>query len=172
VVDLNARERQQRWVGLRIAGSAALALILIGGCAGPDGAPDEAPRAGERPAAAGLTVEEMEKGIGPVTRVDLGPLDEELAHVGGEIYAMKCASCHQMEERFVGPPLGDVMERRTPEFVMNMILNPAEMVERHPVVREMLAEYFTPMPFQNVSEPEARAIVEYLRTVGSTAEAD
>lgn len=71
--------------------------------------------------------------------------------------------CHNMEGRMVGPELGDVMERRSPEFVMNFILNPSGMTREHPVGQELLQEYMTAMPYQNVKEDEARAIVEFLR---------
>lgn len=112
----------------------------------------------------GLTEFELEHGIGPVTeRVELGAIDAEKAEEGRSIYAMKCEACHNMEGRMVGPALGDVLDRRSPEFVMNFILNPSGMTREHPVGQELLREYMTPMPFQNVSEPEARAIVEYLR---------
>jgi len=113
----------------------------------------------------GLTEFELEHGIGPITeRVDVGDeIDGELVTKGRNIYEMKCEMCHNMEGRMVGPELGDVMERRSPEFVMNFILNPSGMTREHPVGQELLQEYMTAMPFQNVKEDEARAIVEFLR---------
>lgn len=48
---------------------------------------------------------------------------------------------------------------------MNMILNPSEMVQKDPIAKGHLAEYPTQMPFQNVSQEDARAILEYLRSV-------
>lgn len=113
----------------------------------------------------GLTEFELEHGIGPVTeRVDISDeIDDELVTKGRNIYEMKCEMCHNMEGRMVGPALGDVMERRSAEFVMNFILNPGEMTREHPVGQELLQEYMTTMPFQNIKEDEARAIVEFLR---------
>lgn len=111
-----------------------------------------------------LTEVELEQGIGPVRDLELGPVDSELAAEGETVFTMKCSACHKLEEQYVAPPLGDVLERRRPEFVMNMILNANEMVQRHPVVKELLAEYFTPMPVQVTEETEARAILEYLRS--------
>jgi len=113
----------------------------------------------------GFTEFELEHGIGPVTdRVEIADdIDPAMAEQGRSIYAMKCEACHNMEGRMVGPALGDVLDRRSPEFVMNFILNPSGMAREHPVGQELLQEYMTPMPFQNVSESEARAIVEYLR---------
>ena len=112
-----------------------------------------------------LTAEQLELGVGPVRRVTLGEVETELAERGQGVFSLKCAACHKLDERYVGPPLGDVLERRTPEFVMNMMLNPAEMVEKHPAMRELLAQYMTPMPNQGLTEADARAVLEYLRSV-------
>ena len=46
---------------------------------------------------------------------------------------------------------------------MNMVLNPQEMVERHPVAKKLLAEHMTSMPNQGLTPDEARQVVEYLR---------
>ena len=113
--------------------------------------------------ASGLTAEELENGIGPVREVELGPLDPALAAQGEQEFTNMCSSCHHLGDRYVGPPLAGVLQRRTPEFVMNMILNPQEMVDRHPGVKAMLGEYYTPMPNLGLDETRARAIVEYLR---------
>ena len=48
---------------------------------------------------------------------------------------------------------------------MNMMLNPDEMVRKHPEARALLAEFMAPMPNQNVTEADARALVEYLRVM-------
>lgn len=112
-----------------------------------------------------LTAFEMEHGIGPVTEtVDFGEIDKKLAAHGEDIFSMKCEMCHNMEGRMVGPELGNVLDRRSPEFVMNMILNPGGMTKEHPIGKELLQEYMTAMPFQNVSKDDARAIIEYLRS--------
>lgn len=113
----------------------------------------------------GLTEFELEHGIGPITeRIEIrDDLDPELIEQGRNIYEMKCEMCHSMEGRMVGPPLGEITDLRSPEFLMNMILNPGEMARSHPVGQELLREYMTVMPFQNVQRDEARAIVEFLR---------
>ena len=144
---------------LGVLALAALALTVLAGC----GDANDAPRSG--PEEEGLTEFQLEHGIGPITEeITLGDPDPELAREGEEIFQFNCEACHRMEERFVGPPLGDVMDRRSPAFVMNFILNPEQMARQHPVGQELLAEYPLVMPFQNISEDEARAILEYLRT--------
>jgi mono/diheme cytochrome c family protein len=113
----------------------------------------------------GLTAFQLEHGIGPITEeVELGPLDEDLATQGEQVFQLNCEACHRMEERFVGPPLGDVVDRRSPAFILNFILNPEQMAREHPEGQALMREYPLVMPFQNISEDEARAILEYLRT--------
>lgn len=103
------------------------------------------------------------KGIGPVSSVTLGALDGAKATQGEGIFKTKCSACHKMDERYVGPALKGVTQRRSPEWIMNMILNPAEMLQKDPTAKELLATYMTQMTFQNVTEEEARAILEYFR---------
>lgn len=115
---------------------------------------------------AGLSEFELKHGIGPIKEpLQLGPIDPDLVARGKEIFDVKCSACHKLFSRWVGPPLGDVLEKRTPEFVMNMILNPDEMIKKHPEVKDLLREYLTVMTFQNVTVDDARAILEYLRSV-------
>ncbi len=104
-----------------------------------------------------------EKGVGPVTELKLGPLDENLAKKGKELFSAKCGACHKMEERFVGPALKDVTKRRQPEWILNMILNPVEMTQKDPEAMKLLEEFLTQMTFQNVTEEEAKNILEYFR---------
>ncbi|CAN5385388.1 hypothetical protein BH23BAC3_BH23BAC3_31390 [soil metagenome] len=53
---------------------------------------------------------------------------------------------------------------------MNMKLNPDQMQKEHPEVKKLLAEYITPMPNQNITREEARAIVEYLASASQEAD--
>ena len=106
------------------------------------------------------------KGIGPITSVTLADeIDQDLAAKGAEVYIKMCSACHKPDKRFVGPAPKGIMERRTPEWIMNMILNPDEMVQKDPIAKALLAEYLSPMANQNLTEEEARAILEYFRTL-------
>ena len=150
---------------IRLAG----ALLVVGAvaCGGSSGDSGDA-ASNQAQAGSGsdeLTAFQLEHGIGPVTEVvEVGALDPAMAQVGEEAFAIKCASCHKLTERYVGPALGDVTERRSASYIMNMILNPKEMYEQHPEGKALLAEYLSFMPDQNVTPEEARAIVEYLRS--------
>jgi cytochrome c2 len=102
-------------------------------------------------------------GIGPITKVDLGPINQALVENGKQIFETKCLACHKLDQKYVAPRLGDVTRRRTPEFIMNQILNPAENIQKNPEIKKYLGEFPTPMTFQNVTKNDARAILEYLR---------
>jgi cytochrome c len=113
----------------------------------------------------GLTPFQLEHGIGPITQeMNLSEIDLSMAERGKAHFDSKCMSCHKFGDRYVGPDLQNVTETRSPAYIMNMILNPAEMIQKHPEAKAKLAEYMTQMPYQNVTEQEAREILEYLRS--------
>ena len=105
-----------------------------------------------------------DKGVGPITSLELGELDTALAGKGKEVYKAKCTACHKISKRFVGPGLKGVTQRRSPEWIMNMILDPERMVVENEAAKQLLMEYNAPMANQNLTEDEARAILEYFRT--------
>lgn len=113
----------------------------------------------------GLTDFEMEHGVGPIKqKITLSEtIDKTLATKGEKIFEVKCYQCHRIDSKLVGPPLFDVAARRKPEYILNMILNPEGMLQKHPEPKKLLAQYLTPMTFQNVTKDEALAILEYLR---------
>jgi mono/diheme cytochrome c family protein len=105
-----------------------------------------------------------DKGVGPITSITLGEIDPALAEQGKALFTAKCSACHKIDKRFVGPALKGAIDRRTPEWIMNMILNPDKMVVENEEAKKLLAEYLSPMANQSLKEEEARAILEYLRT--------
>jgi hypothetical protein len=50
---------------------------------------------------------------------------------------------------------------------MNMMLNPQQMTQENPAAKELFATYLVQMTFQDVSHDDARAILEYFRSVDS-----
>ena len=103
-------------------------------------------------------------GIGPVKNVKLGPIDSKLAAEGKSLFNSNCTACHSLQQKIVGPPLGDITKQRTPEFVMNMILNAPVMEQKDPKVETLVEKYHVNMPNTGLSEKQARAILEYLRS--------
>ncbi len=107
------------------------------------------------------------KGIGPITSVTFGSeIDQNLAAKGEQLFKSKCVACHKANQKFIGPPMAGIYKIRSPEWVMNMIMNPTEMLEKDPVAKALLKEYNnTLMINQNIPETEARAMAEWFRTL-------
>lgn len=104
------------------------------------------------------------KGVGKFTSVQIGLIDAAMAEKGQAVFTAKCSACHKVtDEKLVGPGLKGVTLRRTPEWIMNQITNPAEMEQKDPVGKALLAKYLTQMTFQNVTDEETRQILEYFR---------
>lgn len=91
-------------------------------------------------------------------------LDAAIASEGEKVYGVKCASCHKLTgERLVGPGWHGVTERRKPEWIMNFITNPDPMINKDPAVQAQLELCLVRMPNQNLSDTEARNILEFMR---------
>ncbi|MFK5981917.1 MAG: cytochrome c [Flavobacteriaceae bacterium] len=107
------------------------------------------------------------KGIGPIKSVTLGAeIDQAMAAKGKAIYKSKCTACHKPTKKFIGPAPKGVLTRRSPEWIMNMILNPDEMVQKDPDAKALLMEFNgSPMANQSLTEEEARQVLEFFRTL-------
>lgn len=124
-------------------------------------------KAAKTEASAEVPVDLDNKGIGPITSISFNDaIDPALAEQGEEIFGNKCTACHMPNKRMIGPAMSGVYERRSPEWVMNMMLNPTEMIKKDPIAKALLKEYNNAMMTnQNLKEDEARALAEYLRTL-------
>ncbi len=157
-----------------------LCSVLMIGCGGKEEkkkegfSVDRAKTTTEKPAPAPAattkaseTIDLTNKGVGSVTSVTLAPeVDQAMAKKGEEIYSQMCLACHKVGKKFIGPAPDGVLERRTPEWVMNMILHPEIMVKEDPLAKALLIEFNgAPMANQGLTEQQARDILEYFRTL-------
>ncbi len=113
------------------------------------------------------TIDLTNKGVGPITSVTLSnEIDQAMVTKGADIYKKMCTACHRPDKKFIGPAPKGVMKRRTPEWIMNMILDPEGMVKNDPLAKDLLMEFNgAPMANQNLTEEDARAVLEYFRTL-------
>ena len=152
------------------------AIILIG-CGGKEEkkkegfsyekkASTEQTKTTEATVPASKQVDLSNKGIGPIKSLTLDAVDQEMAAHGADVFKKMCTACHRPDKKFIGPSPKDILNRRAPEWVMNMILNPDEMVQKDPLAKALLIEFNgSPMANQNLSEEDARAVLEYFRTL-------
>jgi mono/diheme cytochrome c family protein len=96
--------------------------------------------------------------------VTIGTLDAALATKGEAIASSKCFSCHKLSaEKLVGPGWKGVTERRTPYWIMNFITSPDPMINKDPELQAQLELCLVRMPNQNLSDDDARQVVEFMR---------
>ena len=105
-------------------------------------------------------------GIGPIKELKLGAIDEKLVKEGKNIFNSKCFACHRLDSKLVGPPLRNITKQSPPVFLMNYLLNTTEMQKKEPQLKKLIKEYNgVVMPDQQLKEKQARAVLEYLRSV-------
>jgi len=108
-----------------------------------------------------------EDGIGPIKEVELGEkIDGSLVSKGNSLYYSKCYACHQLDNRIVGPPLRNITKEVSPAYFMNYLLNTTEMQKKVPRVKNLIKKFNgVLMPDQSLSKKQARALLEYFRSV-------
>lgn len=138
--------------------------VLVYSCAGDGDKKEETTTTTETPAATEEPAAN-DKGIGKFQNVELtNPLDQGMITEGKVVYEVKCAACHKLTgEKMVGPGWEGVTERRTPEWIMNFVTNVDEMLEKDPEAQAMLEICMVRMPNQNLSDAEARNVLEFMR---------
>ena len=146
----------KKYVGYALAAAAVLALAFAAKCEIPAKMPPPG----------------LPKGIGPYAEKELklDPcIDKELAKKGEQLFEQYCSGCHKITERYVGPPLKGVTLARSPEWIMNLLLNTEEMIWNDPIANALLQQYLTVMrPSPDMTEEDFRAVYEYLRYIDAT----
>lgn len=143
----------------------SLSLLLLA-CAGNNNTQPAASdaTAADEPAA-GNPSYDPERGTGRFTSVEVSPtLNSALAESGQKVYEVKCGSCHKLtDEKLVGPGWKGVTSRHKPEWILNFITNPDEMLDKDPKAQAMLELCLVRMPQQNLTDDEARSVYEFMR---------
>lgn len=92
------------------------------------------------------------------------PLNKDWVAAGKADYELKCLACHKLtDEKLVGPGWAGVTKKRQPLWIMNMITNVDMMLESDPEAQKLLEECLVRMPNQNISEAQARQLLEFMR---------
>jgi cytochrome c len=142
-----------------------LSMVFLLSCGGGESKKtEEMPQPGQKTEEVANPMEDI--GIGPVKSITLSDkVDEAMAQKGNQVYQEKCKSCHNEYKKYIGPAPVGVLKRRSPEWVMNMILNPEEMVQKDPIAKGLIRIYASPMANQHLTQDEARQVLEYFRTL-------
>jgi cytochrome c551/c552 len=142
--------------------AAAVVLYACGGNSNTVAAPADNSAA---KAESGNPTYDPNRGEGKFTSVAVGDkLDAPMADAGEKIFSVKCSACHKLtEEKLVGPGWKGVTARHKPEWIMNFITNTDKMIDKDPKAQAMLELCLVRMPNQNLSDDDARRLLEFMR---------
>lgn len=147
-----------------LTGIALFSMLGIAACGG-EGATNSANSSESNTETIAKEEASNDKGIGKFTAVELiTPLDQKMVEAGKGVYDLKCGSCHRLnEEKLVGPGWKGVTSRRKLEWIMNFATNAEEMLAKDAAAISMLEECLIRMPNQNLSDDDARHVLEFMR---------
>ncbi|WP_350284863.1 cytochrome c [uncultured Croceitalea sp.] len=123
------------------------------------------PATNEVPASERITLDN--KGVGQIKEITLDPeINQEMVTAGAALFKTNCTACHKTDKRFIGPKMQGILDRRSPEWVMNMILDPKLMTEEDQCAKDLLVEFNgAAMANQNLTVEQSRQLVEFFRTL-------
>jgi len=99
-------------------------------------------------------------------RASDSPVDGGLAAKGKLLFTSKgCVACHAFGKVVTCPDLVGVPKQRTAEWMTQQILHPDVMVKEDPITMELRTHYKLPMTNQNVKPDEAKALIEYIKSM-------
>ena len=87
---------------------------------------------------------------------------------GASLFLLKCAKCHTIGHGDrVGPDLRAVTERHEKEWIIHFIMKPDVYLQSDPAAKQLLARFNgVRMEDTHLTEPEAQALWEYLKSAG------
>ncbi|HEX5150578.1 MAG TPA: cytochrome c [Parafilimonas sp.] len=143
----------------------SLFIYSCGGGAGSSSTTESSASTADDNASADNPSYDPDRGTGRFTTVDVGEhLDAAMADEGKKVFDVKCAACHKLtDEKLVGPGWQGVTSRHQPVWIMNFTTNPDEMLNKDPKAQAMLEICLVRMPNQNLSDAEARSVLEFMR---------
>ena len=138
------------------------------GAAPPAGTPSgaEAPSsASAPPPATAEWVPPADLDQGP--RASASPVDEALATQGAALFTSKtCATCHGFGRKIQCPDLKPVAGQRTEKWMLAQVMHPDVMTKKDPTSVQLMKQYTLQMPNMNLTEDQAKALVEYIKKNG------
>ncbi|MGO1245501.1 MAG: c-type cytochrome [Sphingobacterium sp.] len=108
-------------------------------------------------------LKEGNKGIGPIRSFTQPQFQQRVADDGNKLFIVKCTMCHEHGEDKLGPALKGVTKKRTPEWILNLMLNTQEMFDKDPDALALKDDFESMMVSVGLNEQEAKSILEYLR---------
>jgi len=92
------------------------------------------------------------------------------AQDGEALFKQNCSACHSVGKgKLVGPDLKGINTKRSEEWITKFVQNAQAFGETDADAKAIIAEYGYPMPVQNVSDGDVKAIVTYIASKSPAA---
>ncbi len=100
----------------------------------------------------------------------LGPVAAQDASVekGKTLFQQRCAACHKLEQKLIGPPLARVSERRSEEWFLRFVANSQAVIQSGDAQAVAVYKEYNQQimpPFPDLSEADIQAIWAYVNAV-------
>ncbi|MCM2301019.1 MAG: c-type cytochrome [Flavobacteriaceae bacterium] len=105
--------------------------------------------------------------VGP----DGKPIDEAYLN-GKKVFQVNCAACHKLEKKLIGPPLGNISDKRSMPWLNSFIKDSQAMIKAGDKDAVAIYEEYQKvlmLPFPQLSEKDIEDVIHYT-TVGDTEE--
>ncbi|MCS7297175.1 MAG: cytochrome c [Bacteroidia bacterium] len=89
---------------------------------------------------------------------------------GKTLFNQRCAACHKLEQKLIGPPLARISERRSEEWFIKFVSNSQALIQSgDPQAVAVYKEYNQQVmpPFPDLSEADLKAIWTYVNSVAA-----
>lgn len=148
----------------KISAFTIIIAVLFYACSGGAGAKSDNDTTGNEKQSKSIADYDPHRGEGKFSNVQVGALDETMADAGKKIFDIKCSACHKLtNEKLVGPGWLGITKKESPAWIMNFITNPDAMIDKDPELQSQLEICLVRMPNQNLSDDDARHILEFMR---------
>lgn len=95
---------------------------------------------------------------------------QDASEQGKNLFNQRCAACHKLEQKLIGPPLARISERRTEEWFVKFVSNSQAFIQSgDPQAVAIYKEYNQQImpPFTDLSEADIKAIWTYLNSIAA-----
>lgn len=87
---------------------------------------------------------------------------------GKTLFQQRCAACHKLEQKLIGPPLARVAERRSQEWFIRFVANSQALIQAGDAQAVAIYKEYNQQvmpPFPDLSEADIQAIWAYVNAV-------
>ncbi len=89
---------------------------------------------------------------------------------GKNLFNQRCAACHKLEKKLIGPPLARIGERRSEEWFLKFVSNSQALIQSGDAQAVAIFKEYNQQimpPFTDLSESDIKAIWTYLNSVAA-----